>query len=61
MMTFRPPSGDLLYTGAPASIGPASPGDICVVSIDGLDPITTQIGERRDGRRANGALEQTNG
>lgn len=38
--------GDLIMTGTPAGVGPLVPGDICVVSIDGLGEITTPIGPR---------------
>lgn len=38
--------GDLIMTGTPASVGPLVPGDICVVSIDGLGEITTPVGPR---------------
>ncbi len=38
--------GDLIMTGTPAGVGPLVPGDICVVSIEGLDEIRTEIGPR---------------
>lgn len=38
--------GDLIMTGTPAGVGPLVPGDICVVSIDGLGEISTTIGPR---------------
>jgi fumarylpyruvate hydrolase len=38
--------GDLIYTGTPAGVGPLVPGDVCVVSIEGLGQITTIIAER---------------
>lgn len=38
--------GDLIMTGTPAGVGPLVPGDTCVVSIEGLGEITTQIGPR---------------
>lgn len=36
--------GDLIMTGTPAGVGPLVPGDLCVVSIDGLGSIETYIG-----------------
>ncbi|MCD2178179.1 fumarylacetoacetate hydrolase family protein [Rhizobium sp. C1] len=38
--------GDLIMTGTPAGVGPLVPGDVCVVSIDGLGDIATSIGAR---------------
>ncbi|WP_095589493.1 fumarylacetoacetate hydrolase family protein [Actibacterium ureilyticum] len=38
--------GDLIMTGTPEGVGPLVPGDVCVVSIDGLGAVTTTIGER---------------
>lgn len=38
--------GDLIMTGTPAGVGPLVPGDVCVVSIDGLGDIATSIGPR---------------
>nr|QCS37651.1 fumarylpyruvate hydrolase [Starkeya sp.] len=38
--------GDLIMTGTPAGVGPLVPGDTCVVGIEGLGEITTQIGPR---------------
>lgn len=43
-MTIKP--GDLIMTGTPAGVGPLLPGDLCVVSIDGLGDLTTTIGPR---------------
>lgn len=43
-MELRP--GDLIMTGTPAGVGPLVEGDTCVVSIDGLGAIETQIGPR---------------
>lgn len=43
-MELRP--GDLIMTGTPAGVGPLVEGDTCVVSIDGLGTIETQIGSR---------------
>jgi len=43
-MELRP--GDLIMTGTPAGVGPLVPGDVCVVSIEGLGDLTTTIGER---------------
>ncbi|MEY8828504.1 fumarylacetoacetate hydrolase family protein [Sedimentitalea sp. XS_ASV28] len=38
--------GDLIMTGTPAGVGPMVEGDTCVVEIDGLGTIETQIGPR---------------
>ncbi len=38
-------SGDLIYTGTPAGVGALSPGDRCVVSVEGLGSVTTAISE----------------
>jgi len=38
--------GDLIYTGTPAGVGPAVPGDRLVVAIDGLAPLAVEIGPR---------------
>lgn len=43
-VTIKP--GDLIMTGTPAGVGPLVPGDVCVVSIDGLGELTTKIGPR---------------
>ena len=43
-MELRP--GDLIMTGTPAGVGPLVPGDICIVSIEGLSHIETPIGPR---------------
>lgn len=43
-VTIRP--GDLIMTGTPAGVGPLVPGDVCVVSIEGLGDLTTKIGPR---------------
>lgn len=37
--------GDLVFTGTPAGVGALAPGDVCVVSIEGLGAVTTTIGE----------------
>ncbi|MDO1582643.1 fumarylacetoacetate hydrolase family protein [Rhizobium oryzicola] len=39
--------GDLIMTGTPAGVGPLVPGDVCVVSIEGLGEISSTISERR--------------
>lgn len=36
--------GDLIMTGTPEGVGALLPGDVCVVSIDGLGDLTTTIG-----------------
>lgn len=38
--------GDLIMTGTPAGVGALVPGDVCVVSIEGLGEISTRIGQR---------------
>jgi fumarylpyruvate hydrolase len=38
--------GDLIYTGTPAGVGPLVVGDTCVVSVEGLDTLTTAITDR---------------
>jgi len=43
-IAIRP--GDLIMTGTPEGVGALVPGDVCVVSIDGLGAITTTIGPR---------------
>ena len=43
-MTLCP--GDIIMTGTPAGVGPLVPGDVCVVSIDGLGELTTTVGPR---------------
>lgn len=35
--------GDLLYTGTPAGVGPVSPGDRLVGTIDGLEPVELAV------------------
>ena len=40
---FRLAPGDLIMTGTPAGVGPLVPGDVCVVSIEGLGEIATTI------------------
>lgn len=37
--------GDLIYTGTPAGVGPVTPGDVLVATIDGLDTLTITVGE----------------
>ena len=36
-------SGDLIYTGTPAGVGPVVPGDLIAAHIDGLPPLTVTI------------------
>lgn len=38
--------GDLVMTGTPAGVGPLSPGDTCIVTVEGLGALTTHIGPR---------------
>jgi len=44
--SFELKPGDLIMTGTPAGVGPLSPGDTCIVSIEGLGDIKTVIGPR---------------
>ncbi len=37
---------NLIMTGTPAGVGPLLPGDVCVVSIEGLGEVTTRIGPK---------------
>ncbi len=39
-------AGDLIMTGTPAGVGALVPGDLCIVSIDGLESIRTRIRPR---------------
>lgn len=39
-------AGDLIMTGTPAGVGPLVPGDVCVVTIEGVGQLTTTIGPR---------------
>ena len=36
-------TGDLIYTGTPAGVGPVVPGDLIAAHIDGLPPLTITI------------------
>jgi len=38
--------GDIIMTGTPAGVGAMVPGDVCVVSIEGLGSIETPIGPK---------------
>ncbi|MBB3809388.1 fumarylacetoacetate hydrolase family protein [Pseudochelatococcus contaminans] len=40
--------GDVILTGTPHGVGPLVPGDTLVAGVDGLEPLTLAIGERRD-------------
>lgn len=42
-------SGDLIFTGTPAGVGPVGPGDRIEARVDGLSPLTITIGQREDG------------
>lgn len=42
---YRLEPGDLIYTGTPAGVGAVKPGDVLVVSIEGLSDTTVTIGE----------------
>ncbi len=39
-------AGDVIMTGTPAGVGPLVPGDVCVVTIEGVGQLTTTIGPR---------------
>lgn len=39
-------TGDLIFTGTPAGVGPVVPGDVMVVAVDGLGEVTFTIGKR---------------
>lgn len=39
-------SGDLIYTGTPAGVGPVVPGDHLAGEIEGLEPVTLTLAER---------------
>lgn len=41
---YRLESGDLIYTGTPAGVGPVVARDTMIASIDGLTPLTIAIG-----------------
>lgn len=41
---YRLEPGDLVYTGTPAGVGAVNPGDVLVVSIEGLSDTTITIG-----------------
>ena len=38
--------GDLIMTGTPAGVGPLAAGDVCKVSIAGLEEIVTKVAQR---------------
>jgi len=42
LLVLRP--GDLVMTGTPAGVGMLTPGDVCVIEIEGLGEMTTTIG-----------------
>ena len=42
--TMEIKAGDLIYSGTPAGVGALVPGDVCVISIDGLGELKTTIG-----------------
>jgi fumarylpyruvate hydrolase len=44
--SYRLCPGDLVMTGTPAGVGRLAPGDRVEATIDGLAPLTVQIGER---------------
>lgn len=35
--------GDLIFTGTPAGVGALSPGDVCVVTVEGIGRVTTTV------------------
>ena len=42
---YRLEPGDLIYTGTPAGVGPVTPGDVLIATIDGLEALTITIGD----------------
>jgi fumarylpyruvate hydrolase len=40
---MRLETGDLIYTGTPAGVGPASPGDVLKAEIAGVASLTVTI------------------
>lgn len=42
---YKLEEGDLIYTGTPAGVGAVLPGDVMVVAIDGLSPLTITVGQ----------------
>lgn len=42
--SMRLEAGDLIYTGTPAGVGAANPGDVLTAGIDGLAKLTVTIG-----------------
>lgn len=45
---YRLEPGDLIYTGTPAGVGAVVPGDVIVVSIEGLSDTVITIGQKAD-------------
>lgn len=45
--SMRLEPGDLILTGTPAGVGPLRPGDVCVLTIEGLGEVRTPIGHAR--------------
>lgn len=43
---YRLEQGDLIYTGTPAGVGPAKPGDHLVAHVEGLSKLEITIGDR---------------
>jgi fumarylpyruvate hydrolase len=48
-------SGDLLFTGTPAGVGPVVPGDVLNGGVDGLGTISVRIGEAARASSMGGA------
>jgi fumarylpyruvate hydrolase len=45
---YRLEPGDLIYTGTPAGVGPISPGDEVVASVEGLQSVVIRVGPKAD-------------
>ncbi|SFU21930.1 fumarylacetoacetate hydrolase family protein [Mesorhizobium sp. YR577] len=41
--SFALKPGDIIMTGTPAGVGPLLPGDVCIVSIEGLGQLSTRV------------------
>jgi fumarylpyruvate hydrolase len=41
---YRLEAGDIIYTGTPAGVGPVVPGDVIVISVEGLSSTTVTVG-----------------
>lgn len=45
LMTLQP--GDLIYTGTPAGVGPMVPGDVAIIELTGMSPVTVRMNDAR--------------